>query len=236
MKPGGMVMMVVGAIVSLASFLMGTSVHTDSSYAYGSYTPASDVINIGLLQQQQLVFAIGAALFVAGAVLLGAGAIVAELRAGARPLGLMGDVDAPVPRNESEQAALSEAPRATSEEIKRGNEQEKELLKWVGIVLAGVVAAIVLATLLAPKSENRSSVGSDAEMNAQSLAGNLEVQADNLEAMADNTSVAAAPKPVHREAEPSASRIETAPMDDIGTETGDGETSTGADAGNQTGE
>jgi hypothetical protein len=65
-----------GVIAAIGSFFLKTSIEstTPSSMIGDSYIPAStsDVINIGLLQTQMMVFQAGLALAIAGVVLLGA--------------------------------------------------------------------------------------------------------------------------------------------------------------------
>lgn len=72
MKSGGILLLLLGILVSLVAFGM------DGSVASGSL---SRVSNIGLLNTKLMAAVVGSALFVAGAVLIGAAEICARLPA-----------------------------------------------------------------------------------------------------------------------------------------------------------
>lgn len=75
MKVGGILLFLLGAGLLLAAFLMKTSVPS-----YSAYSSSSDIINIGLLQNQLMVWQLGLALLVMGSVLFAAGSVVDLLR------------------------------------------------------------------------------------------------------------------------------------------------------------
>lgn len=80
----GALMTIVGGAITALSFGMKTSVATDVPYGSGileGLTRSSEVVNIGLLQQQTMVFQGGVALAFAGVMYLAAGGIVGAIRA-----------------------------------------------------------------------------------------------------------------------------------------------------------
>ena len=69
MKVFGWVMSVIGILMISGSWLMTTSVHHDASYSsLGGSQEASEILNIGLLQNQVMVLHTGSAFFLAGVV------------------------------------------------------------------------------------------------------------------------------------------------------------------------
>ena len=77
MKGAGITLMILGVIALIIAIFFKTSV---SSYsAFGS---ESDVINIGLLQDQLMVWQLGLAAFATGGLLFAAGSILQSLRDG----------------------------------------------------------------------------------------------------------------------------------------------------------
>ena len=77
MKDGGIALIILSAILLLVAFFMKTSVSS-----YSAFGGSGDVINIGLLQNQMMVWQLGLALFVTGGVLFAAGSILEALREG----------------------------------------------------------------------------------------------------------------------------------------------------------
>lgn len=82
-KPGdGMVMLgiavlVIGVLAAVTSFFLPTSIHVPGDYSsLSDYRRSGDVINIGKLQLQLMVFQGGVAVSVIGALLYAAGRIV----------------------------------------------------------------------------------------------------------------------------------------------------------------
>lgn len=75
----GWLMLIAGILASLGSLVMKVSVNstTDSSFIGDTYIPAvtSNVINIGLLQNQMMVFQAGLALAIGGMMMLAAAAV-----------------------------------------------------------------------------------------------------------------------------------------------------------------
>jgi hypothetical protein len=79
MKVAGWCVAALGVAIALASLAIETSVTVDTPQVslYGSsYSTKQSVINIGLLQQQMMVFFAGAFAFLAGVILAGVGTIV----------------------------------------------------------------------------------------------------------------------------------------------------------------
>lgn len=79
MKAAGFFLIAVGPMCAAIACFLPVSVRSEASYRFSTYTAASDVLNIGLLQLQELVFIGGCTLFLAGAVLAGAGAVIEAL-------------------------------------------------------------------------------------------------------------------------------------------------------------
>lgn len=77
MKGAGITFMILGVIVLVVAFAMKTSVTS-----YSSFGNSGDVINIGLLQNQLMVWQLGLTSFATGGVLFSAGTILASLREG----------------------------------------------------------------------------------------------------------------------------------------------------------
>lgn len=70
-------MLVIGFVMAVGSEFMPTSVHNDGDYSsLSGYHAPSDIVNIGLLQNQIMVFHAGLGLFIAGMI----GMCIAELR------------------------------------------------------------------------------------------------------------------------------------------------------------
>ena len=77
MKGVGITLMILGVIALVIAFFFKTTVPSYSTFGSGS-----DVINIGLLQDQLMVWQFGLAAFVTGGLLFAAGSILASLQDG----------------------------------------------------------------------------------------------------------------------------------------------------------
>ena len=77
MKGAGIAFMILGTIALIIAFFMKTSVSSYSTLGSGE-----DVINIGLLQDQLMVWQLGLAAFVTGSLLFVGASILESLRAG----------------------------------------------------------------------------------------------------------------------------------------------------------
>lgn len=85
MKGFGILLMIVGAASAFFSFAADVSV--DSTYGSG------DVLNIGLLQNQMMIFQLGLGGFISGCILFAAGAVLEAVQANTR--GPANSVDEP---------------------------------------------------------------------------------------------------------------------------------------------
>ena len=144
MKRAGVAIAIGGVAVAFASLLMTTSVHNPGDYRYGSYTPSSDVLNIGLLQNQQLVFLAGCTLFLAGVILFAAGAITEALVLVPRRWPIE------VPSADGLEAAVTTrtvVESSTPSAVLSGAKKDKQALMIVGSVGALVLLAIIFLTL-----------------------------------------------------------------------------------------
>ena len=77
----GWLMLLAGAVTAAASFAIDTTVPTTmpSSLGYG-LTTTTEINNLGLMQRQTMVLAIGLVIALVGAMFIAAGAVVSELR------------------------------------------------------------------------------------------------------------------------------------------------------------
>lgn len=178
---------IIGALVALK---MNTSVHSAGDYRYGTYVPASDTINIGLLQDQHLAFLAAGFVFMAGIVLFSAGAII-EAMAFASPgasHSASGTDSAIDPEASDVRPAISSVPLADAK-------KDETALLVVGSFGALVLLVFAIFALSGSNSTGSSVAAAQIEANADALADNMEVQADNMDAIADTTSAAAIPAP-----------------------------------------
>lgn len=143
MKAVGGLMALVGAIVSVASLFMDTTITTSVPSSYGYGTNTSTVHNLGLLQNQAFVFEAGLALAVAGFALLAGGLVVDALR----PFTTSSSTSMPLaavvtPEHDAEEALRS---AARAEERRAQLTREDTVIYWVA---GGVLAFVVLLVLL----------------------------------------------------------------------------------------
>lgn len=171
MKGLGIGAAAVGVAIAFGSMLMKTSVHSEADYRFGTVVPAADTLNIGLLQNQQLVFQGGLALFLAGVIIFGAGTIV-EALAGYRPL-------TDQTRGADEQLA-AEMPARTSPPVDLGPNHDRNTklfyvwsAAFIGLLLIGLF-------IISQTSSTGDASTAPAENSAEQLADNLEAQADNI--------------------------------------------------------
>jgi hypothetical protein len=75
MKTVGSLLIIVGIAAVWFAFVMDTTVSSPGTYIAESYVGGGSTYNLGLLQQQMMVFQSGLASFIAGAVLFGAGSL-----------------------------------------------------------------------------------------------------------------------------------------------------------------
>lgn len=165
-----------GLITAFVALLMNTSVHSESSYRFGTYIPSSDTINIGLLQNQHLAFLAGGFLFLSGVIALCAGVVIDAIVAAGRSAGLSGpDVQPGAPRQRGEM---------TDEQRSAAAKADRFIL-----VSAGVIGLLALIAIFAFGVGTGS--GSGAAVDQAQIANNAEALADALERQADNLNAAA---------------------------------------------
>ena len=161
MKTWGQLLMVVGVLTVLSAlFIMQTTIEG----GYGSFSSGS-VVNLGLLQRQTLFTHVGLALFNSGVVFTAAGSIQ----------------DYPSHISTRLETPLSEEALRPEYQAPPPAEDDNRLWVICGVVIA-IVAAAVLYNSWSSTLDNRTAI----EMNADTLADNMEMQADAMDAMADN--------------------------------------------------
>jgi hypothetical protein len=184
LKGGGAAAAVSGIVGGLLALKMNTSIHSDSSYRYGSFTPSSDVINIGLLQNQHLAFLAAAVLFLAGVILIAAGFIVEAVSGsgyasgGARPATNAGQSEAHQLRARH-RSEMTDEQRASAARTDR-------LILIIGSVVGLLALIAVLVFGVGAQRSDASADGVTMSNNAEALADAMERQADNMDAVADN--------------------------------------------------
>jgi hypothetical protein len=175
MKGIGYALAIFGVLACVVALLMTTSVETPASYSGLVYTGSSSVINIGLLQNQQLAFSAGLAMFVAGCIVASLGHVVDAFRDG---------------RVGSAISPLSEAPddalRPARQYDEAASNKADQLSFKIAIGLAIVFALVMGFSWLGGKSAKTAEAVA-IEANADMLADNMEMEADNLDAAADAT-------------------------------------------------
>ena len=169
MKTAGVILTGVGFVLAMVAIAL---MPTTASY--------SDVLNIGLLQQQQLVFLGGCTLFLAGIVLWAAGLIEERLLRIFRRLA-PGTISAP------DDVALSSAnapdpyvaDRVDYNEARNPDDDWGVVAKIVGAIVAiGIIVGLLGYLGRSPRSSDAAAI----EMNADMLADNMEMAADNMDA------------------------------------------------------
>lgn len=178
MKTVGTAATIGGVLVAGASLLMKTSVHSDGDYRFGSYIPASDTLNLGLLQNQHLVFEGGLALFLAGVILLSAGALIESL-AGNRSSDHVSHF------SDQQAAPAATAPYGAGRAVDPKQQENTRLFYICSAVLLAIMVAGFF--VLSQTSGPNSSVPAVVENNGDALADRMEAEADNIDALADNT-------------------------------------------------
>lgn len=159
-----------GAVVSVGSLFMRTSVHSDSTYNDLGFVPASDIINIGLLQNQHLVFLAGCFVFLAGVVICCTGCAldafrdVSQLAAGLTP----GIED---PAAEGYQLRIRSPADMTDDEKQAASKADKTII-IVAIVL-GIAALIAVFAFGA---------GTSNQAERPEVVNNADGMADNITA------------------------------------------------------
>ena len=81
MTISGWCLLLFGTLLLFFGLMFDVTIHSDYSYnALAGYVPSSDVINIGKLQQQMMLFESGLASILGGVVLIAAGGIANRLK------------------------------------------------------------------------------------------------------------------------------------------------------------
>lgn len=178
MKGWGIALAIGGLLLALAAaFLFDTTATSSvpSPLGYG-ITNTTTVHNIGLMQQQELLFVGGCALFLAG-VILGAAGEISDAMRRAQP-GATGGIVEQRPYDAAPGSTVASAPEPAAS-------TQQNLLAGLGIVIVVVtcVAALGLAA-----SQSSSPERAAVEANAEAMADQMDALADNLEEMADNAS------------------------------------------------
>ena len=124
--------MMLGSLVVLFAFNMETTVYSSGTFVAGSYVGGGSTYNLGLLQQQMMIFQSGLAAFVAGSFFFGGA------RQGTESLAAAGEKRRHDARNEE-----------TDEERYDRLEGVRRLHKIIAGVLVALIAAVVLFIQLA---------------------------------------------------------------------------------------
>ena len=176
LKGWGTASLFVGVFLVGISFFLPTTVSTDVPSVIGGYgfTTAREVINIGKLQTQMLVFGTGATLFLAGTIMIGTGEIaerVAEIRNGSE--------SPPAAETVAEVVeAPPNAPLATTIDVLEGEEADRAMYKILGGVVAAIFifVVIVLATFGGKPTPALSTQSNE----AVDVMGGMDAVADNM--------------------------------------------------------
>jgi hypothetical protein len=132
MKSAGTLLMSIGVVVALFAFMMDTTVSSSGTFIAGSYIGGSSTYNLGLLQQQMMVFQSGLAAFVAGAFLYGSAARGAHYSESPSP---------GIP-------ASSGWRRVREDETEEEREERLTRVRRTHIAIACVLAAVILALIV----------------------------------------------------------------------------------------
>ena len=185
MKGWGGSLIAIGAIVVIVSWLLPVSVSTDTpdleALRLGiSLSHTADVLNIGLLQRQMIVFQSGLALAMMGAIFVGAGTIAEHLA---------GSSVEQEPQSAPPEAAAPATPvpaEQTPEEIaEEAAEADRLLLKMGGAMVAIILVILVLAWALTAQS-GRNGAGS-ADREVANLSAEADALTNDAQALIDNS-------------------------------------------------
>lgn len=180
MKVIGILTAAGGAFLAIVAVFMTTSVHNDASYQFGNYMPASDTINIGLLQNQHLTFLAACFLFLAGVIISCTAYAIDAIRG----VGVAAPVEAAELSDQGEPYQLLARAGAMSEEERQDAAKADRTIIIVAIAL-GVIALIAVFAF----GIGTTKPDSDTTMtnNVAAMADAMEQQADNLDAIAGST-------------------------------------------------
>ena len=134
MKQAGSLLMLAGIVTALFAFMMDTTVSSSGTLIAGSYIGGGSSYNLGLLQQQMMIFQGGLAAFLAGAFLYGA----AERGASSERL----------PNGISPQRRWTDVREDETEEERDdrvGRVRRRELITLGAIVIGLLMLAVVLS-------------------------------------------------------------------------------------------
>ena len=145
MKGWGLALICLGALIALGSLLMTVTTPTDVPASLGSlsYSVPSNVLNLGLLQNQMMVFISGLAVALAGVVMTVGGSIDSRGNVGLSKLGLPGapaERAAPVIESQSAFAAYG----GMTEDQRAQRRRVDHILAWLLAAVVLIVGVLVL--------------------------------------------------------------------------------------------